>query len=268
VIAEFPPTIPTMQTLQDWLSFYDREFLIFLIRESFEKASPHQLFVFLTQTMQKMFFCCKIRCGAPIDTTVTLYLVNSLRPTDRKHADERRRSGRCHRAGHGRHDRGVRTGFRVGPHGSARGGQGRRGDLPPGAGTSGLPCRAPHGRSRPSRCMCPAPRPGPAACLRSLWMCALMHVPVRTCVRLGAACASRGMALAENWRPRAQDVAEWLAPGQVFGPQNPGQKPPVPLPYTNQGANLGKNKPEHIKKDSGHLMYPLQQVASRPLRRA
>jgi len=33
----------------------------------------------------------------------------------------------------------------------------------------------------------------------------------------------------------------------------------VPLPYTNQGANLGKNKPEHIKKDSGHLMYPLQQ---------
>jgi len=68
--------------------------------------------------------------------------------------------------------------------------------------------------------------------------------------------------ISENWRPRAQDVAEWLAPGQVFGPQNPGQKPPVPLPYTNQGANLGKNKPEHIKKDSGHLMYPLQQVAS------
>ena len=75
-------------------------------------------------------------------------------------------------------------------------------------------------------------------------------------------------ALAENWRPRAQDVAEWLAPGQVFGPQNPGQKPPVPLPYINLGANLGKNKPEHIKKNSGHLMYPLQQVASRHLRRA
>ena len=45
-----------------------------------------------------------------------------------------------------------------------------------------------------------------------------------------------------------------------MGPQNPGQKTPVPLPYTNAGANLGKNAPEGIKKGSGHLMYPLQQV--------
>ena len=64
-----------------------------------------------------------------------------------------------------------------------------------------------------------------------------------------------------------QDVAEWMAPGQVFGPQNPGQSTPVPLPYTNQGGNLGKNKPEGIKKDSGHLMYPLQQVGLPVLRR-
>ena len=34
----------------------------------------------------------------------------------------------------------------------------------------------------------------------------------------------------------------------------------MPLPYTNAGANLGKNAPEGIKKGSGHLMYPLQQV--------
>ena len=132
-----------------------------------------------------MGFCCKVRCGAPIDTTVSLYLVNSLRPTDRKHADERRRSGWSHCAGHGRHDRGVRTGFRVGPHGSALGGQGRRGDLPPGAGTRVLPCRAPHGRSRPRRRMCPALRPAPAACVESLYMCALMPVPVPTCGRVG-----------------------------------------------------------------------------------
>ena len=57
-----------------------------------------------------------------------------------------------------------------------------------------------------------------------------------------------------------QDPSAWMAPGQQWGPQNPKQKPPVPLPYTNQGENLGKNKPEFIKKDSAHLRYPLKQV--------
>jgi hypothetical protein len=57
-----------------------------------------------------------------------------------------------------------------------------------------------------------------------------------------------------------QDPAEWMAPGQMWGPQNPKQKPPVPLPYTNAGENLGKNKPEAIKQKSAHLRFPLQQV--------
>jgi len=60
-----------------------------------------------------------------------------------------------------------------------------------------------------------------------------------------------------------QDAAEWFAPGQKFGPQHPGQPTPVPLPYTNEGGNLGKNAPERIKQQSGHLMYPLQQVCIR-----
>ena len=61
-------------------------------------------------------------------------------------------------------------------------------------------------------------------------------------------------------RSVAQEAAEWFTPGQTIGPQNPGQQSPVPLPYTNEGGNLGKNHPEAVKKGSAHLMYPLQQV--------
>lgn len=48
-----------------------------------------------------------------------------------------------------------------------------------------------------------------------------------------------------------------MAPGQKFGPQNPGQ-PWTDKPYNNLA--VPKNKPEYAKKDSGHLRFPLEQV--------
>jgi len=52
--------------------------------------------------------------------------------------------------------------------------------------------------------------------------------------------------------------ATWFSPGQVVGPQAPGQAVDGALPYDN--FKLDKNKPESIKHGSGHLRFPLKQV--------
>jgi len=54
-----------------------------------------------------------------------------------------------------------------------------------------------------------------------------------------------------------RDPATWFSPGQFVGPQAPGQDAGMELPYDN--FKLDKNKPEAIKKDSGHLRFPLLQ---------
>jgi hypothetical protein len=51
--------------------------------------------------------------------------------------------------------------------------------------------------------------------------------------------------------------AAWMAPGQKWGPQNPGQ-PWTDKPYDN--LDMPKNKPEYAKKEAAHLRFPLKQV--------
>ncbi|EKX41980.1 sulfite reductase [Guillardia theta CCMP2712] len=53
------------------------------------------------------------------------------------------------------------------------------------------------------------------------------------------------------------DLSAWFAPGQKYGPQNPGQPAPTQLPYDNN--KLDKNKVEAIKVSGDHLKSPLQQ---------
>eukprot|EP00960_Hanusia_phi_P070630 767352-Hanusia_phi.AAC.7 len=53
------------------------------------------------------------------------------------------------------------------------------------------------------------------------------------------------------------DLSAWFAPGQKYGPQNPGQPAPTQLPYDNN--KLDKNKVEAIKVSGDHLKAPLQQ---------
>lgn len=54
-----------------------------------------------------------------------------------------------------------------------------------------------------------------------------------------------------------RNPATWFSPGQVVGPQAPGQAVDGALPYDN--FKLDKNKPESIKHGSGHLRFPLKQ---------